>query len=151
MQVPATASSRLRVGGFEVDLRCGEVRRNGDRIKLQERPFQILAALLERPGEMVTREEIQQKLWPTDTFVDFEHSINTAVTKLREALGDDAENPRFIETLPRRGYRLSAPVEIVEKGVLARKRRSHLCLHGRETSRGESRKNAGRWLQSPCS
>ena len=114
MQVPATASPRLRVGEFEVDLRCGEVRRDGDKVKLQERPFQILAVLIERPGDVVTREEIRQKLWPTDTFVDFEHSINTAVKKLREALGDDAENPRFIETLPRYGYRLIAPVAAVE-------------------------------------
>ncbi len=117
MQVPATGSTRLRVGEFEIDLRCGELRRNGDKIKLQERPFQVLTALIERPGEVVTRQEMQQKLWPTDTFGDFEHSINTAVKKLREALGDDAENPRFIETLPRRGYRLIAPVEIVEKSV----------------------------------
>jgi DNA-binding winged helix-turn-helix (wHTH) protein len=108
-------SPRLRVGDFEVDLRCGELRRNGDKIKLQERPFQILAALIEHPGEVLTRGEIQQKLWPTDTFVDFEHSINTAVKKLREAFGDDAENPRFIETLPRRGYRLIAPVGIVDE------------------------------------
>src|SRR5271155_3180232 len=115
MQVPAPAPARFRVGEFEVDLRSGELRRKGDKIKLQERPFQILAALLARPGEVVTREEIRQKLWPTNTFVDFEHSINTAVKKLREALGDDAENPRFIETLPRRGYRLIAPVEIVEE------------------------------------
>ena len=115
MRVPATGSTRLSVGDFEVDLRCRELRRNGDKIKLQERPFQVLTALIERPGEVVTRQEMQQKLWPTDTFVDFEHSINTAVKKLREALGDDAENPRFIETLPRRGYRLIAPVEIVEK------------------------------------
>ena len=106
MPQPATTNTRLRVGEFEVDLRSGELRRNGDKVKLQERPFQILAALLEQPGEMVSREEIQRKLWPNDTFVDFEHSINTAVKKLREALGDDAENPRFIETLPRRGYRL---------------------------------------------
>ena len=115
MRLPATGSPRLRVGDFEVDLRCGELRRNGDKIKLQERPFQILAALIEHPGEIVTRQEIQQKLWPTDTFVDFEHSINTAVKKLREALGDDAEDPRFIETMPRRGYRLIAPVEIVDE------------------------------------
>jgi DNA-binding winged helix-turn-helix (wHTH) protein/Tol biopolymer transport system component len=114
MQVPAATSVRVRVGEFEVNLRCGEVRHGGEKVKLQERPFQILAALIERPGEVVARQEIQQKLWPTDTFVDFEHSINTAVKKLREALGDDAENPRFIETLPRRGYRLIAPVEIVE-------------------------------------
>jgi Tol biopolymer transport system component/DNA-binding winged helix-turn-helix (wHTH) protein len=120
MQVPATGSTHLWVGDFEVDLRCGELWRNGDKIKLQERPFQILAALLERPGEVVTRQEMQQKLWPTDTFVDFEHSINTAVKKLREALGDDAENPRFIETLPRRGYRLIAPVEIVEESGSSR-------------------------------
>ena len=88
--------------------------RHGGRVKLQERPFQILATLIERPGEVVTREEIRQKVWPTDTFVDFEHSINTAVQKLREALGDDAENPRFIATLPRHGYRLIAPIEVVE-------------------------------------
>ena len=99
MQVPAATSVRVRVGEFEVNLRCGEVRHRGEKIKLQERPFQILTALIERPGEVVTRQQIQQKLWPTDTFVDFEHSINTAVKKLREALGDDAENPRFIETL----------------------------------------------------
>src|SRR5215469_1316383 len=114
MQVPASPSERLRVGEFEVDLRCGEVRLNGDKVRLQQRPFQILAALLQRPGEVVTRDEIRQNLWPTDTFVDFEHSINTAVNKLREALGDDVENPRFIETLPRYGYRLISPVEIVE-------------------------------------
>lgn len=114
MQAPAPPSPRLRVGEFEVDLRCGELRRNGDKVKLQELPFQILAALIERPGEVVTREEIRQKLWPTDTFLDFEHSINTAVKKLREALGDDADNPRFIETLPRYGYRLIAAVKVVE-------------------------------------
>jgi DNA-binding response OmpR family regulator len=89
MPQPATTNARLRVGEFEVDLRSGELRCNGDKVKLQERPFQILAALLERPGEMVTREDLQRKLWPNDTFVDFEHSINTAVKKLREALGDE--------------------------------------------------------------
>jgi len=115
MPQPATTNVRFRVWKFEVDLRSGELRRDGTKVKLQERPFQILAALLERPGEMLTREEIQRKLWPNDIFVDFEHSINTAVKKLREALGDDAENPRFIETLPRRGYRFIAPVEIIEE------------------------------------
>ncbi|MGD0225560.1 MAG: winged helix-turn-helix domain-containing protein [Terriglobia bacterium] len=114
MEVPVTGSGRVRVGEFEVDLRGGELRRNGEKIKLQERPFQILALLLQGPGEVVTRDELQQKLWPANTFVDFEHSINTAVKKLREALGDDPENPRFIETLPRHGYRLIAPVEIME-------------------------------------
>jgi DNA-binding winged helix-turn-helix (wHTH) protein len=115
MPEPATTNTRLRVGEFEVDLRSGELRRNGDKVKLQERPFQILAALLEHPGETVSREDLQRKLWPGDTFVDFEHSINTAVKKLREALGDDAESPRFIETLPRRGYRFVAPVQVVEE------------------------------------
>ncbi len=113
MQVPASGSGRVRVGEFEVDLRGGELRRGSEKIKLQERPFQILAVLLQRPGEVVTREQLQQELWPANTFVDFEHSINTAVKKLREALGDDSENPRFIETLPRRGYRLIAAVEFV--------------------------------------
>ncbi|MBZ5515569.1 MAG: winged helix-turn-helix domain-containing protein, partial [Acidobacteriia bacterium] len=102
---------------FEVDLRAGELRRGSDKIKLGERPFQILAALLERPGEVVTREELQRRLWPADTFVDFEHSINTAVNKLREALGDSPEQPRFIETLPRHGYRFVTPVETVVPSV----------------------------------
>jgi len=114
MQVPANPSARFRVGEFEVDLRCREVRRNGATIKLQGNPCQILAELLQRPGEVVTREELRQKLWPADTFVDFEHGINTAVNRVRQSFGDDAENPRFIETLPRIGYRLIAPVEIVE-------------------------------------
>jgi Tol biopolymer transport system component/DNA-binding winged helix-turn-helix (wHTH) protein len=101
----------LRFGVFEVDPRAGELRKSGLRIKLQDQPFQVLVLLLERPGEMVTREELQRRLWPADTFVDFDHSLNSAVKKLREALGDQAENPRFIETLHRRGYRFIAPVE----------------------------------------
>jgi TolB-like protein/DNA-binding winged helix-turn-helix (wHTH) protein len=106
---PST-STIVRFGIFEVDLRAGELRRNGLKVKLQEQPFQILAMLVERPGEIVTREEIQQNLWPEDTFVDFEHSINAAVKRLREALDDSADNPRFVETLHRRGYRFIAPV-----------------------------------------
>jgi TolB-like protein/DNA-binding winged helix-turn-helix (wHTH) protein/Tfp pilus assembly protein PilF len=96
---------------FEVDPREGELRRSGLRIKLQDQPLQVLIMLLERPGEMVTREELQCRLWPADTFVDFDHSLNSAIKKLREALGDRSENPRFIETLHRRGYRFIAPVE----------------------------------------
>src|SRR5882757_1879960 len=115
MQGSPTASMRLRVGDFEADLRCCELWRDGEKIKLQERPFQVLASLLERPGEVVTREEIRQNLWPADTFVDFEHSINTAINKLREALADDVQNPRYIETLPRHGYRLIAPVHVLEE------------------------------------
>ena len=108
----STHSPRMvRFGVYEVDLRAGELRKSGVKIKLQEQPFQILALLLGRPGEVVTREEIQKKPWPADTFVDFEHSLNAAVKRLREALGDSADNPRFVETLPRRGYRFIYPVE----------------------------------------
>ena len=106
-----SATQVVRFGVFEVDLRAGELHRSGVKIKLQEQPFQVLALLLEHPGEVVTREEIQHKLWPADTFVDFEHSLNAAVKRLREALGDSADNPRFVETLPRRGYRFIYPVE----------------------------------------
>ena len=100
----------IRFGAFEADLRSGELRRNGGRVKLQEQPFQILVMLLERPGEVVTREELRLRLWPGDTFVDFDHGLNTAINKLRAALDDRADNPRFIETLARRGYRFIAPV-----------------------------------------
>jgi TolB-like protein/DNA-binding winged helix-turn-helix (wHTH) protein/Tfp pilus assembly protein PilF len=104
-------ATSLRFGTYEFDLRSGELRKHGIRIKLQEQPCQILAILLEHRGEMVTREQLQHRLWPSDTFVDFDHSLNTAVMRLREALNDSSENPRFIETLPRRGYRFVAPVE----------------------------------------
>ena len=100
----------IQFGIFEVDLRAGELRRNGARVRLQEQPFQVLATLLEQPGEVVTREELQRRLWPADTFVDFDHSLNAAVRRLRDALGDTAENPRFVETVARRGYRFLAPV-----------------------------------------
>ncbi|HUP95905.1 MAG TPA: winged helix-turn-helix domain-containing protein, partial [Burkholderiales bacterium] len=100
-----------RFGIFEADLRARELRKGGIRIRLQDQPFQILAMMLERPGELVTREELRQHLWPSGTFVDFEHSLNAAVKRLRAALGDDADNPRFVETLHRRGYRFVAPVE----------------------------------------
>jgi len=102
---------QLRFSVFEVDLRTGELRKQGLKVKLHGQPFQILAMLLERPGELVTREEIREKLWPGDTFIDFEHSVNSSIKRLREALGDDPAAPRFIETLPRHGYRFIAPVE----------------------------------------
>src|SRR5262245_38169402 len=101
----------IRFGAFEVDLLAEELRKNGRKMKLRGQPFQVLAMLLERPGKVVTRDELQKKLWPDGTFVDFDHSLNTAITKIREALGDSAENPRFIETLARRGYRFIAPVQ----------------------------------------
>ncbi len=102
----------LCFGVFEVDLRTAELRKSGQKVKLQEQPFHILTMLLEHPGELVTREELQKKLWSGDTFVDFEHSLATAIKKLREALGDSADNPRFVETLPRRGYRFICPVGV---------------------------------------
>jgi serine/threonine protein kinase/Tol biopolymer transport system component len=101
----------LRFGIFEVDLRAGELRKQGLKVRLQEQPFQVLAMLLEHPGEVVTREDLQKTLWPHDTFVDFDHGVNTAINKIRQALGDTAENPRYVETLPRRGYRFIYPVE----------------------------------------
>src|SRR6266481_1479801 len=110
MPVQTRSPGILRFGVFEVDVRSGELRKQGVRIKLQEQPFQVLAVLLRRPGEVVTREQLRSQNWPPDTFVDFDNSLNTAINKLREALGDSADNPRFIETLPRRGYRLIAPV-----------------------------------------
>src|SRR5262249_36477756 len=102
--------TRLRFAKFFLDLRTRELCNDDQKISLQEQPFQILVALLERPGELVTREELRARLWPSDTFVDFDQSLNKAVNRLREALTDAAEHPRFIETLPRRGYRWIAPV-----------------------------------------
>ena len=110
MSKSAWVGTTVRFGVFEVDLRSGELRKDGLKIKLQQQPFQILVTLLERPGEVVTRQDLRLKLWPVDTHVDFYSSLKTAVNKIREALGDSAENPRFIETLNRRGYRFIAPV-----------------------------------------
>jgi DNA-binding winged helix-turn-helix (wHTH) protein len=110
---PASAGEDvLRFDNFELHLRAGELYKSGRKIRLQALPLRILATLLETPGQVVTREELREKLWPADTFVDFDHSLNTAIRKLRRALNDEADTPRFIETLPRRGYRFvgSAPV-----------------------------------------
>jgi DNA-binding winged helix-turn-helix (wHTH) protein len=109
----------IRFGLFEADLEAGELRKNGLPLKVRGQPFDVLAVLLERPGRVVTRDELRKRLWPEDTFVDFDHSLNTAINKLREALGDDADNPRFVETLPRRG--LSPPNEGAHKGRRYRK------------------------------
>ena len=100
----------IRFGVFELDLAARQLRKNGVRIKLQDQPFRVLQLLTERPGEIVTREELREKLWPADTFVEFDHSLNTAIQKIRAALGDSADNPRFLETIPRTGYRFIAPV-----------------------------------------
>ena len=103
-------SPTRRFGAFEIDLRAGELRRNGLKVKLQEQPLQVLTLLLERPGEVISRDDLRNRLWPADTFVDFDHSLNAAIKRLRDALGDSAENPRFVETVARRGYRFVAPV-----------------------------------------
>src|SRR3984893_917811 len=104
-------SDRLRFGAYEADLHTGELWKHGTRVKLVGQPFEILAALGRRPGQLVTREELRSRLWPADTFVDFNHGLNAAVNKLRDVLCDSADTPKFIETLPRRGYRFVAPVE----------------------------------------
>jgi DNA-binding winged helix-turn-helix (wHTH) protein/Tol biopolymer transport system component len=111
MSEPDLATRVIRFGVFEVDLRSAELRKQGVRIRLPGQSFQVLEALLLRPGELVTREELKQKLWPSDSFGDFEHGLNAAVNRVREALGDSSDNPRFVETLPRRGYRFIAPVQ----------------------------------------
>src|SRR3984957_5914554 len=104
----------LRFGIFELDLRTGELRKNGLRVRLQEQPFQVLAMLLEQPGQIVSREELQKKLWPADTFVDFDHGLNKAINKVRDALGDSPDSPRFVETIARRGYRFLAEVKAAD-------------------------------------
>src|ERR1700722_11564530 len=111
---PAVPSPRaIRFGVFELDLRSGELQKQGRKIRLEGQPGQVLMCLLENPGELVTRDELQRKLWPEDPLVNFEHGLNAAVKRLRQALSDSADNPRFIETLPRRGYRFIAPVQVV--------------------------------------
>ncbi|MGA2696089.1 MAG: winged helix-turn-helix domain-containing protein [Terriglobales bacterium] len=110
-QASQPGSPLLRFGVFEIDAAAGEMRKQGVRIKLQEQPFQVLVMLVETPGIVLSREEIRARLWGDDTFVDFDQSLNTAVNKIREALGDSATNPRYIETLARKGYRFLAPVE----------------------------------------
>ncbi len=101
----------IHFGEFELDAAAGELRLRGTKLKLQDQPLQILEILIQRPGEIIAREELRQRIWPSDTFVDFDHGINNAIKRLREALGDTAETPRFIETLPRRGYRFIGKIE----------------------------------------
>jgi len=119
MAAPADPPSLIRFGPFEADLHSGELRKNGTIIRLQQKPFQLLTVLLENPGRLVTREELRRRLWTSDTFVDFDNSLNTAITKLREALGDSAEDHHYIETLARRGYRLVATVDREEPAAVA--------------------------------
>src|SRR5579872_4797042 len=116
MRLTSQIARMFRFANFELDLETGELRRGGALVNLQEQPFQILTLLLEHPGEVITREDVRQKLWPAGIFVNFDDSINSAVKKLRHSLNDSAENPGILETLPRRGYRLKVPVERVEFG-----------------------------------
>jgi DNA-binding winged helix-turn-helix (wHTH) protein len=111
----AREARRHKFGAFVADVRAGELLKAGKRIRVQLQPMQVLAALLETPGEIVTREELRRRIWPEDTFVDFEHSLNTAIKKLRQALGDRADKSKYIETLPRRGYRFLAEVETSDR------------------------------------
>lgn len=104
------SASVIRFGAFELDLNAGELRKHGLKIRLQDQPLQVLVKLLEQPGQVVTREQLHQKLWPDGTYVDFEHGLNAAIQRLRQTLADTAENPRFIETVARKGYRFAAPV-----------------------------------------
>jgi len=109
--MPEQAKKGFRFGVFEIDAVSGELRKSGVRLKLQDQPFQVLLIMLERAGEVVSRDELRQRLWPSDTFVDFDHSLNTIINKLREVLGDSASSPRYIETLAKRGYRFLVRVE----------------------------------------
>jgi len=113
MPIQSQRPQVLRFGVFEVDAQSGELRKNGIKLKLQEQPFQVLCMLIEHPGEVVTREDLRIRLWPADTFVDFDHGLNAAVKRLRDALGDSPEAPRFIETMARRGYRFISPIDTV--------------------------------------
>src|SRR3954468_20724390 len=114
LERPLLRFAKIRFGVFEADLRAGELRKFGIRIKLQSQPFKLLTILISRAGEIVTREELQQELWGSETVVNFDHSLGTAINKVREALGDSAENPRYIETLAKRGYRFVAPVQVLD-------------------------------------
>jgi cholera toxin transcriptional activator len=114
----------VRFGRFELNRRSGELRQDGMKVKLQGKPCQLLEALLERPSDVVFRDELRARLWPADTFVDFEHGLNTAVRKLRRALGDSAQSPHFVETLARRGYRFIAPIEPLAAGSVPEPARS---------------------------
>ncbi len=135
MTQPVLSLPAIRFEVFEVDLQGGELRKRGRRVKLQEQPFRVLALLLERPGEVVSREELRQRLWPADTFVDFDHGLNSAVARLREALNDSASQPRFIETIPRQGYRFIALLDLPT-----------LPQPSPPNARSETASSRGRWL-----
>src|SRR5579872_2770336 len=117
MSIPSPTEPVLRFDTFELDVRAGELRKRGTKLRLQGQPLQVLATLLKRPGSLVTREELRAEIWPADTFVDFDHSLHNAVARIRETLGDSAQTPKYVETLPRRGYRFVAEVDRHEPEV----------------------------------
>jgi anti-anti-sigma factor len=129
VSLPGQFPRSFRFGPFEVDLETGELRKSGRKLRLQEKPFQVLVALLEQWGKLVSREVLRERLWPVDTFVDFDNGLNTAISKLREVLGDSAKEHRYIETLAQRGYRLTSPVE--ELGAPAAAQRRELDIQRR--------------------
>jgi DNA-binding winged helix-turn-helix (wHTH) protein len=127
----AQALTVRRFGAFEINLQSGELRKNGMRLRLSGQPFHVLVALVQSPGEMVTREELHSKLWPADTFVDFDHGLNNAVARIREVLDDSSETPRYVETIPRRGYRFIAPINSnVQKQSPTLSRKSKIAIIG---------------------
>ena len=135
--MPSPSAQRsFRFGLFELDVARGELRKQGRVIKLQDQPFQVLDVLVRRPGEVVTREELQQAVWPADTFVEFDQGLNTAIKKIRLALGDSAENPRFVETIPRKGYRFIAPIERIATDEIASPGRSARWNHSHKLALG---------------
>jgi len=140
MPVTPSPVNTIQFDEFAVDLRAQELYKKGKRIKLQIQPFQVLALLLEQPGEVVTRDELQKRLWPADTFVDFDHSLNTAVKKLRQALGDDIKKPRYVETLPKRGYRFLGTVKGPAKAAQT------AMGHAGGVARGAARANKSAWV-----
>ncbi len=141
----STPSRRIHFGKFEVDPESGELFKEGRTIRLQGQPIQILLMLLEKPGRLVTREELQHRVWPTDTFVDFDHSLNAAIKRLRESLSDSADEPRYIETLPRRGYRFIHPVDIPQKEVKEESGTGEEEVNRREGERGKRQRQKALW------
>ena len=134
--------SKYRFDDFEADLRAAELRKGGTRLKLQLQPFQVLVALLERPKEVLTREDLRQRLWPEDTFVDFDHSLNTAMVKLRDVLGDSASSPKYIETIAKRGYRFLGNAEVVLEQPIVPTERSAAPLEVRQQASAAAEQTA---------
>src|SRR5271154_1186493 len=141
-------NSVVRFGTYEVSLQSGEVRRAGLRIRVQQQPMKLLEILLEHPGEVVTREELRSRVWPSESFGDFDQALNIAIGKLRSALGDSAESPRFIETLPKRGYRFIADVSVVDTDARPKEpETAEADLPGPESTRPEGKTESGHLVQ----